>query len=436
MNQSINQSIIESSINQSLLRHREYFYPPPNHQFVKEGCDHCSNGTSLPFILKVTGNLGMDFRPENLLVNKRIVSTVYPNQYIRNRRMCRRAFSLFFALLLLVFLGFPNLVSRAQASSSGGGVSGGGRPPPKKLSFYDVLGVSRSADQKEIKKAYRKLALRLHPDKGGDEEQFKEISTAYETLSDIEQKKIYDTLGEAGLENGAGPNVFSGAHPFGSRNNGNTFQDFFSGTNNGGATVSGNIDISEILQQMMGGQALGANQFGRRATPKSSDGGKKSKSYTHPVRCTLEELAVGETKKLKMTFKGKEKIYNIKLKPGWKHGTKVTFLGRKNIPTMVFVIEELPHKYLRRQGDDLYYTCLVSESQTRGGIQLKIPLPSGEKWSKTIEINDDASIPVLANGKKLVIRSKGMPIKGGPERGNLIVEFRVQSSSPTKEGIM
>jgi DnaJ-class molecular chaperone len=335
-----------------------------------------------------------------------------PNQFRRDRRTRLRFSSFDFALIIILILvqNFPYV----QTISNGGGKFS------KKPSFYDTLGVSRTADQNEIKKAYRKLALRLHPDKGGDEEMFKEISKAYDTLSDENQRKIYDNYGEEALESGRGPNMSSRAHPF---RNGQTFP--FENT-------AGNIDLSEILQQMMGGQKTGVNQSGEKSRHRFSNTEKKTKLYTHRVGCTLEELAIGETKKVKMRLQGKQKIYNIKLKPGWKHGTKITFQGKKNIPTMVFVIEELPHIYLERKGDDLYYTHYISESLIRSGINLKILLPSGENLSRTVFIENGMSTPILANGKRLVIPSKGMPIKGGPERGNLIVELRIRNLAPKK----
>lgn len=334
------------------------------------------------------------------------------NQFRRDRRTHLRVSSFDFALIIILILLqiFPSV----QAISNGGGKFS------KKLSFYDTLGVSRTADQNEIKKAYRKLALRLHPDKGGDEEMFKEVSKAYDTLSDENQRKRYDKYGEEALEIGRGPNMSSRAHPF---RNGQTFP--FENT-------AGNIDLSEIVQQMMGGQKMGVKQSGEKPRHRFSSTEKKAKLYTHRVGCTLEELAIGETKKLKMRLQGKQKVYNIKLKPGWKHGTKVTFQGKKNIPTMVFVIEELPHQYLERKGDDLYYTHYISESLIKSGINLNILLPSGEKLSRTVFIENGMSTPILANGKRLVISSKGMPIKGGPERGNLIVELRIQNSVPKK----
>ena len=165
----------------------------------------------------------------------------------------------------------------------------------------------------------------------------------------------------------------------------------------------------------------------------------KQKTYTRKVSCTLEELALGTTKKLRVKFgKGKgEKIYDIRLKPGWKAGTKVTFqavIGK--LPTMIFVIEEKPHKDFRREGNDLHYVSWISSEQAKeGGVYISVALPSGEVWSKQIpkkktNPDDDANEKaVLASGKKMVIPGKGMPIKGGPERGDLIVEFRIRRSS-------
>lgn len=319
-------------------------------------------------------------------------------------------------------------------------------------SYYDILGVSRAANETELKKAYRKLALKHHPDKGGDEEKFKEISKAYDTLSNPDRRQLYDTYGEAGLEIGGGPNAGSygfgpnpgnpfaaGAQSF-SSDGSNPFQQFFSSSGFGGPTtgadgrsqrdgfafgIDGNIDISELLRQMMGGSMGGtSNRFGR-APP------SPSRSYTRPVKCTLEDLAHGTTKKLKMTFKGKEKIYTINVKPGWKKGTKVTFPGntKNGIPTMVFLVEEIPHKYLIREGDNLRYICWISEEQTHGGIKITVPLPTGETWTKTIPKTGDNIGSALSNGEKLVVPSKGMPKKGGPERGDLVVEFRVKVST-------
>merc|ERR1719264_2450165 len=88
-----------------------------------------------------------------------------------------------------------------------GGPPGAGRRPKGKVDttkFYKLLDVSKDASEAEIKKAYRKMALKEHPDKGGDPEKFKEITRAYEVLSDSEKRSKYDRFGEEGLEDGGG----------------------------------------------------------------------------------------------------------------------------------------------------------------------------------------------------------------------------------------
>jgi DnaJ homolog subfamily B member 4 len=327
-------------------------------------------------------------------------------------------------------------------------------------SYYDVLGVPKTANEKDIQRAYRKLALKHHPDKGGDEEKFKELSTAYDCLSDSEKRQVYDTYGEAGLEgNGIAAGGFPGGGSSGFGPEGNPFQTFFSssaGGMGGGGNIrtesfsfggtgnGGNIDLSQILREMMGGATGGGGAGGGTHSffsqgPARGTGGGGGRFYPrgeHPppqqyhqsIKCTLEDLAIGRTKKLKVSLHGQEKIFEVALKPGWKAGTKLTYPASSDFPaSMVFEVEEVPHPYLRREGNDLYYTCWIDESQTKGGIKVKVPLPTGEVWSK--HIPKDKHLEVLPSGKQLRISSKGMPIKGGPERGDLIVQFRIRRSS-------
>ena len=87
-----------------------------------------------------------------------------------------------------------------------GGFPGGNMKQGCDNKFYDLLGVSNSSDQTTIKKAYRKLAMKEHPDRGGDPEKFKEINRAYEILSDSEKRELYDKFGEEGLEGNGGGN--------------------------------------------------------------------------------------------------------------------------------------------------------------------------------------------------------------------------------------
>ena len=123
--------------------------------------------------------------------------------------------------------------------------------------YYKILGVSKTAKDDELKKAYRKLALKFHPDKNqspGAEEKFKEISEAYEVLSDEKKRRIYDQVGEEGLKNGAGthgpagnggvpPNFGGGNFTFTSGDPRETFAKFFGG---GGGMKGGSFNIGGL----------------------------------------------------------------------------------------------------------------------------------------------------------------------------------------------
>ena len=106
-----------------------------------------------------------------------------------------------------MFFGGDPFEHFANMHGGGGGHSGrGGKPsgPVENEELYKILGVSKTADEGEIKKAYRKAAVKHHPDKGGDPEKFKELSAAFEVLNDPEKRKRYDEYGKDGLEEGGG----------------------------------------------------------------------------------------------------------------------------------------------------------------------------------------------------------------------------------------
>merc|ERR1719412_813349 len=142
----------------------------------------------------------------------------------------------------------------------GGGMPGGrgGRSskPVDTTGFYKSLEIEKGASESEIKKAYRKLAIKHHPDKGGDPEKFKEITRAHEVLSDPEKRKTYDTHGEEGLEGGGGG------------------------------------DPSDIFESFFGGGGRGGGGGRKR---------QKTKDVTQPLKGTLEQMYNGATKKMAIT---------------------------------------------------------------------------------------------------------------------------------------
>lgn len=141
-----------------------------------------------------------------------------------------------------------------------GGMGGGGRPKKNAdtTKFYKLLEVDKNASEPEIKKAYRKLAVKHHPDKGGDPEKFKEITRAYEVLSDSDKRSKYDRFGEDGLDEGGGG------------------------------------DPTDIFEAMFGGGGRGGGGGRRR---------QKTKDVVQPLKVTLEQLYNGQTKKMAITRK-------------------------------------------------------------------------------------------------------------------------------------
>lgn len=307
-------------------------------------------------------------------------------------------------LLYILFLVVSPLVSAAKAKS-----------------FYHVLGVPKSCTDSELKKAYRKKCLKAHPDKGGSEEEFKELSRAYEVLSDPEKRKLYDQYGEAGLS-GSIPQSGTGFSSSGATPNFRGFsnQQFFDtsqffGSSAGTTSSRGiNVDLEELIREMMmegrsgsTGRGFSEKQRHQRTTP-----------YKRQVSCTLEELFSGTTKKFKVSHAGKHRIYPIKIKPGWKTGTKISFPASNGFPPITFVVQEKRHTVFERKGNDLIYRYKIS-SDNQSPVLLNITLPDGEQWKRTLPPNSS----LLRPGEQLIVNGKGMPIKGGPQRGSLIIKF-------------
>lgn len=334
-------------------------------------------------------------------------------------------------------------------------------------SLYQTLGVPRNASASDIKKAYRKLALKHHPDKvppenrAKAEHEFKEIAKAYEWLSDEKKRGLYDRYGEKSLEGGFQPGFDmggSGGHwgnhdrsgagarsqtfHFGGPGSGSGFGSFpgmfggMGGAPGGGASSEfSSIDLNDIIRQMMGGvpmngpsSTMGGEQFyGRqRGRDSSSFPGydhpqqrqHPSKEYTRPVQCTLEELSRGATKKLKVSYPLMgEKIYTLHIRAGWKAGTKIKFSASDQYPPITFVVQEKKHPYLIRQGNNLHWNCKLTKSQSVKGAKLRLPLPDGS----VLEVSSAAGVK---SGEKMTVKGRGM--HGKTERGDVVIEFSIQ----------
>jgi DnaJ family protein B protein 4 len=322
-----------------------------------------------------------------------------------------------------------------------------------------LLGVPRTCSAQELKKAYRKQALQHHPDKGGDETTFKELSRAYEILSDPEQRAAYDRFGEAGLAGGnnggsaaAGAGgTGTGTHHFHFSPSGSTGSAGYGGGGGGGptflnpedilrsfgqsSTANGGfrtdfgrtfgtgassfgtgIDLESIfLRQMMDGDSTFPTTW-QQTTSTASPNARAPpppppRPMERPLPCSLEELALGTLKKVKLKLpNGRTRQFSIQLRKGWKAGTKVKYPATRTFPAVTLVVQEKPHPTFTRQGHDIVYHV------PPGCRLIQLTLLDGEVWERRLP-------RVMRKGEQISITGKGMPIKGGPERGNLILQF-------------
>mmetsp|Transcript_48064 Transcript_48064/g.120974 ORF Transcript_48064/g.120974 Transcript_48064/m.120974 type:complete len:337 (-) Transcript_48064:249-1259(-) len=312
--------------------------------------------------------------------------------------------------------------------------------------YYCILGVSRTATDEEIKKAYKKLALKWHPDRNPNnkkeaEEKFKEVAEAYDVLSDKEKRQIFDQFGEEGLKQGAGgAGGPAGAGPnfhfqgnFDQARAEEIFRQFFGGGGGGGGTsfFFGDDEDGGGIPGMFGfgGGGGGFGRGGRRGGP------RQEKPHFVNFKCSLEELYKGCQKKMKITkniydtASGKlmpvEKILVIDVKPGWKKGTKITFEKEGDerpgvIPAdFVFVLDEKPHSFFKREGDNLVYNANISLRQALVGFSLSVPTLDGRELK--INVRD-----VVSPNYVKVVPGEGMPISKRPgTKGDLLIRFNV-----------
>ncbi|KAL3988799.1 nuclear receptor-binding factor 2 [Sarotherodon galilaeus] len=312
--------------------------------------------------------------------------------------------------------------------------------------YYKTLGISKGATDEDIKKAYRKQALKWHPDKNKSaaaEEKFKEIAEAYEVLSDPKKREIYDQYGEEGNLSAHVINHFccpkglkGGSGPTGD-GQGTTFTYTFHGDPHATfATFFGGSNPFEIFNlngfPRDGHVGLGGQQRRKQDPP-----------IIHELRVTLEEVFHGCTKRMKIsrkrlnpdgrTMRTEDKILTIEIKRGWKEGTKITFPREgdespNTIPAdIVFVIKDKPHPHFRREGSNIVYPVRVSLRQSLCGCSVTVSTIDGKTCN--MKITD-----VVKPGMRKTVAGQGLPFPKNPEqRGDLVVEFDVNfpESLPT-----
>jgi molecular chaperone DnaJ len=326
-----------------------------------------------------------------------------------------------------------------------------------KKDYYETLNLSKNASESEIKKAYRKLAIKYHPDKNPGnkeaEQSFKEAAEAYEILSNSQKKQQYDQFGHA---------AFSGGQGFGGGGGGMSMDDIFD-------------HFGDVFGSSFGGGGFGRGG-GRRV--------RKGSNLRVKLKLSLEDIVNGVQKKIKVqklvaasgveftncsscrgsgqvtrvtntilgamqtastcpNCKGsgqmiskrpngvdssglekKETIIEIEIPAGVEEGMQLSMQGKGNeapgggvAGDLIIAIEEMEHEHLVRNGTDLLYQLGITFSDAVIGTSIEIPMVSGKAKIKIP--------PGTQSGKNLRLRSKGIPDVNGYGRGDMIVNIQV-----------
>ncbi|RXI04904.1 hypothetical protein DVH24_039178 [Malus domestica] len=349
-----------------------------------------------------------------------------------------------------------------------------GRAPKKSdnTRYYEILGVSQSASSDDLKKAYKKAAIKNHPDKGGDPEKFKELAHAYEVLSDPEKREIYDQYGEDALKEGMGGGGGGGHDPF------DIFSSFFGGSPFGGANC--------VIGFHGGGSSRGRRQ-------------RRGEDVVHALKVSLEDLYLGTSKKLSLSrnvlcskcngkgsksgaslkcsgcqgtgmkvsirhlgpsmiqqmqhacneckgtgetisdrdrctqCKGEKvaqekKVLEVHVEKGMQNGQKITFPGEADeapetvTGDIVFVIQQKEHPKFKRKGEDLFIEHTLPLTEALCGFQFVLTHLDGRQ----LLIKSNPGEVVKPDSFK-AINDEGMPMYQRPfMKGKLYIHFNVE----------
>ncbi len=343
-----------------------------------------------------------------------------------------------------------------------------------KRDYYDILGVSKGSSADEIKKAYRKLAIKYHPDKNPNdksaEDKFKEAAEAYEILSNPEKKQRYDQYGHAGVGGASGggyggggmnmDDIFSQFGDIFGGGGGSPFDSFFGGggqQSRGGRRVAKGSNLRIKVKLTLEEIANGAEKkikVNKQVTCKTCDGtGAKDRSSVSTCstcggsgavrRVTNTILGQMQTSSTCPTCNGSgsqitskcnscrgegtvrgEETITINIPAGVSDGMQLSMSGKGNaapnggIPgDLIILIEEIPHETLKREGNNIVYDLHVSIVDAALGYSAEVPTIDGKAKIK-IE-------PGTQSGKLLRLKGKGIPEINSYHRGDEIIHVNI-----------
>jgi len=327
-----------------------------------------------------------------------------------------------------------------------------------KRDYYEVLGVSRSADEKEVKRAYRKLAMKYHPDRNpGDtesENKFKEASEAYEVLADASKRAAYDQFGHAGVGGQAGGGGFGGGGASFSDIFGDVFGDIFGGGGGRGRNTRGadlRYTLELDLEEAVRGKTVEIRIPGHRECDTCDGSGAEKGSTPEPcstcngmgqVRMQQGFFAVqqacptcrGSGQVIKNPCKScngqgrvrEEKTLSVKVPPGVDTGDRIRLSGEGEMgmdggpPGDLYVqVAVREHSIFTRDGRNLYCEVPISVGDAALGGELEVPTLDGRVKLKIP--------PETQTGKLFRLRNKGVkPVRGGPP-GDLLCRVQIET---------
>ncbi|HOP40314.1 MAG TPA: DnaJ C-terminal domain-containing protein [Geobacteraceae bacterium] len=269
--------------------------------------------------------------------------------------------------------------------------------------YYQVLGLGKNASAEDIKKAYRKMALKYHPDKNpGDkaaEEKFKEISEAYAVLSDPQKKSQYDQFGSSGF------------HQRYSQ------EDIFRGFDFGDIFKDMGFGSEDIFSRIFGG----ASQGGRRFRTKKQRG----ENFSMEVRISLREAAAGTEKRISFLRGGVRQELSVKIPAGIAHNAKLRIQGKGGsspncgLPgDLLLTVKVGEDPEFTREDDNLIVERSILFSQAALGTSVDVPTLEGKKRIK---------IPAgIQPGTKIRLKGFGIPHMGKTSKGDLFVKISIK----------
>lgn len=287
--------------------------------------------------------------------------------------------------------------------------------------LYAVLGVPKNADEDAIKKAFRRLAVKFHPDKNPGKEneaRFKEINRAHEVLSDKTKRALYDEFGEESLAQGFDPERARFARRYGA------------GQAGGRRAAGGQqgFDVQEIFGNVGDFGDIFGDVFGRRGRPGPGGARRAMKGQDIESEATIDFASAVRGTTLTLS-RGPENEVQVRIPPGAAEGSRVRVPGQ-GMPgpgggapgDLILTIHVRPHPFFKREGDDLHLELPLSIGEAYRGARVRVPTPEGDV---TVKVP-----PRTQSGQVTRIRGKGIARKG-KEPGDLYVRYLVRI--PTNE---